>query len=97
MKTIYKYPIEVTDTQFIEMPEGAKILTVKNQLDVGPCLWAEVETDNPVSFRRIEIYGTGNPMHVQESASESIYIGTFMQRQDRLVWHVYEIKKKEII
>lgn len=31
MKKIYKYRIEVTDDQNIEMPVGAKILTVQTQ------------------------------------------------------------------
>lgn len=32
MKKIYKYRIEVTDDQNIEMPVGAKILTVQTQM-----------------------------------------------------------------
>lgn len=42
MKKIYKYRIEVTDDQNIEMPVGAKILTVQTQNGV-PCIWAMVD------------------------------------------------------
>lgn len=92
MHTIYKYPIEVTDVQYIEMPEGAKILTVQVQPDVGPCLWAEVESTNKLAKRRIIVYGTGNPFLPDRDGTAVVrhYIGTFMMRQGRLVWHVYE-------
>lgn len=42
MKTIYKYPLDVTDRQVIAMPEDAEILTVQVQ-NGKPMLWAVVD------------------------------------------------------
>lgn len=33
MKTIWKYPIKITDKQRVRMPAGAKILSVAEQND----------------------------------------------------------------
>lgn len=52
MKTIYKYPLQVTDIQKILMPVYAQILSVQaqnNQL----VLWAVVETEAPTTHRTI--------------------------------------------
>lgn len=71
MKTIHKYPLELTEMQFIEMPKDAKVLTAQSQ-DSKICLWAEVESHQPTELRRFIIYGTGFEM----SDTEEIYIGT---------------------
>lgn len=41
-KTIYKYPLDVTDVQEIKLPVGAEILTVQAQ-NGTLCLWALVD------------------------------------------------------
>lgn len=38
-KRIYKYPLEITDKQSVEMPISAEILTVQIQKE-KPFLWA---------------------------------------------------------
>jgi hypothetical protein len=86
MRTIYKYPLEITDAQTIKMPEGAKILSVHNQGGTT-CLWAEVDTDKELTERAIEIFGTGNPMWVDMGVQRE-FIGTVLDRQ--FVRHVYE-------
>lgn len=87
MKKIYKYPLEITDTQFVELPLGAEILTVQmqgNQL----CLWAMVNTlpEAIKKNRRIEIIGTGNPIPIGDLK----YISTFQMMDGRLIYHVFE-------
>ena len=87
MKKIFKYPLEITDTQFVELPLGAKILTAQmqgNQL----CLWAIVNTlpEAVKKNRRIEIIGTGNPM----PTGELEYISTFQVHGGSLIFHVFE-------
>ena len=89
MKTIYKYPLEITDTQFVELPLGAEILTAQmqgNQL----CLWVLVNPSPDVfkKNRRIEIIGTGNPVPVGDLK----YISTFQQMLvgGGLVFHIFE-------
>lgn len=98
MKTIYKYPLKVTDFQEIELPEGAEILSVQTQiLGSGKrlfvsdrqelCLWAMVDPDNPLVPRRIRIFGTGNPMEYEH---ELKFIGTCQMHNGALIWHVFE-------
>ena len=89
MKKIYKYPLEMTDTQFVYLSLGAEILTVQmqgNQL----CLWAMVNTlpDAIKKNRRIEIVGTGNSVPIGDLK----YISTFQMFQDwgTLTYHVFE-------
>ena len=87
MKKIFKYPLEIIDTQFIELPLGAEILTVQIQGD-QLCLWAMVNT-LPGAIkknRRIEIIGTGYPVPVGELK----YISTFQIMDGSLIFHVFE-------
>ena len=44
MLTIFKYPIPIEDHFTLEMPRGAKILTVKIQRE-NPQLWAMVDSE----------------------------------------------------
>ena len=59
-RRIWKYPLEITDTQNLMMPEGAEILAAQMQGDTL-CLWALVNPDAPKQRREIEVLGTGNP------------------------------------
>ncbi len=105
MKTVYKYPLKITDFQEIDMPEGSEILSVKTQM-LGSgnrlfgndrqelCLFAAVDEENPLVPRRIRIFGTGNPMEYEH---ELKYIGTSQMHNGALIWHVFEnyIKEKQ--
>lgn len=86
MKTIHKFQIEITDSQIVEMPMKAKILSVQVQRHV-PCLWALVDTDYDLENRHIHVYGTGNPM---DELAEYVFIGTIQTQESRFVWHVFE-------
>ena len=86
MKTIWKYTLEITDSQGIEMPKYAKILSVGNQHE-SLCLWVEVEPLMPKEGRRIVIIGTGHDM----PSMLIHYIGSVVINQ--FVWHVYEAKQ----
>jgi len=86
MKTIYKYNLEITDRQIVEMPYNSEIIAVKNQGD-DLCLWAIVETENEVRpTYEIEIYGTGHPMD-KDIFTE--FIETCVM-PNGLVWHVFK-------
>lgn len=82
--TIYKYPLEITDRQVIDMPDGAKILTVQVQHEV-PCVWAPVDPDVASVPRYFTIYGTGHPC-----SAEGQYVGTFLVHGGALVFHIFE-------
>lgn len=83
MKTIYKYPLIATDLQYIDMPNGAVILTVQMQ-GGAMCLWAQVDLDKAEVVRVIAVYGTGNLM----PAEAGQYVGSV--QMPPFVWHVYD-------
>jgi hypothetical protein len=87
MKKIYKYSLALTDTQFVELPLGAEILTVQMQGD-RLCLWAMINTlpEAIKKNRRIEIIGTGNPV----PTGDLKYISTFQMMDGGLIFHVFE-------
>lgn len=71
MKTIFKYPLEITDRQTLYIPRNAKLLDVQVQRGI-PCLWALVDTQKAKEPRKIQIFGTGHP-----AVEAGIYIATF--------------------
>ena len=82
MNRIWKYQLEITDDQYIDMPQGAKPLSVGVQRGV-PCLWADVDPDKVLRPMYIKIIGTGNPI----SKDGTLFIGTF--QLGLFVGHVY--------
>jgi len=87
MKTIWKYALLVADRQELQMPTGANFLAVQVQRE-EICLWALVDTDNPLVGRRIHTYGTG-----QGLGELGTYIGTYQLRGGGLVFHVFEERR----
>lgn len=84
MKTIHKYPIQLTDAQWVKMPAQAEILSVGMQNGVM-CLWAIVDpVFNTRDDKYICIVGTGNPF----DGVYKKFIGTVFDRD--FVWHVFE-------
>lgn len=86
-RQIFKYQLDTTDIQQVEMPEGAEILCVQTQYGI-PCIWALVQPNAALSKRTIEIFGTGH--NVPENANRK-YIGTYQLRQVNLVFHCFEL------
>lgn len=88
MNRIFKYRLEVADEQEIELPSGARILTVQTQQGT-PCLWAIVDDEDVASKRRIRVVGTGHPIR---NISNLSYVGTFQLMSGNLVFHVFEVR-----
>ena len=87
MKTIWKYEIQTTNVQTIDMPTGATILCVQIQ-DGVPCIWAMVESKHgSLEMRTIVIYETG----YQIDRPDLRYIGTY--QDDIFVFHVFEMNQ----
>lgn len=87
METIYKYDLQVTDHQVIQLPKGAKILTVQEQLQI-PCIWALVDPIAQKEDVEVWTFGTGHEM--TDSLSGKIkYLGTYQLNGGRLVFHVF--------
>ena len=93
---IFKYPVKVADESEIKMPKGANILSVQTQRG-EPCLYAMVDTEAEEETRYFRVIGTGNPIPEFDEASKMRYkrgydyIGTFLQYNDSLVWHLLEV------
>lgn len=86
MKRIYKYKFE--DGRPVEMPIGAKILSIQTQND-RPYIWALVDIDVECEFRYFSIVGTG---HDFPEADDFTYINTI--QDGPFVWHIFELIKK---
>lgn len=83
---VWEWPLAITDSQTIEMPLGAKILTVQIQGEV-PVMYALCNKKLATRRRRkIAIHGTGNPMPDEPG----VYIATFQLHEGLLVFHVFE-------
>lgn len=85
MKTIWKYKLETKDSQTIDMPKHAKILTAHVQGN-DICIWAIVETNNSFVPRIIEVFGTGH--HMPEHRRK--YISSVLMFNGNLVFHLFE-------
>lgn len=88
-QTIYKYELELSDSQTIYMPKGAEILTVQVQ-DGRPVIWVLVAPSKgrAKEERMIETFGTGNP--IESENIERRYIGTYQMMGGSLIFHVFE-------
>lgn len=89
MKTIWKFPLGNGDSQRIEMPKNAAILTVQTQ-DGHACIWAIVDIDDgsETEMRTFEIYGTGQPLREDKDIARP-YVATI--QQPPFVWHIFEV------
>ena len=91
MAAVWKYPLNITDTQEVWMPPGAKALTVQVQQGV-PCLWAlvdDVARHEDFVPRRVHVHGTG---HLVEDGFGLDYISSFQTQilgAGVLVFHVF--------
>ena len=89
MTTIYKYELEVTDSQEISLPPSASILSA--QVQQGKvCLWVRLYPAELylADAREIRIYGTGHPI---EPTLNLRFIDTVQLANGSLVFHVFEV------
>jgi hypothetical protein len=81
---IWKFPLQITDEQLVEMPVLARPLSVAEQ-DGQLVMWVHLnEKSNEKRHYKIRIIGTGNPM----PDSVGNFIGTVVMSYG-LVWHVF--------
>jgi len=83
MDVIYKYPIEITDLQGIELPEGYQILKVAEQ-DGGLFVWVKVDTDAKLIKRPFVVVGTGHELDMYGF----LHLDSVVM-SNGLVWHVF--------
>ena len=85
MTTIYKYTLPNVGRNVLDLPDGAKVLTVQMQGHAA-CLWAQVEPHKPTGRRFFDVYGTGHDM----PADPGDYVATIQMESGALVWHVFD-------
>jgi hypothetical protein len=85
MRTIWKFKlIEGVDRFVMEMPKGARILSLQTQ-NGESCFWAMIpDTEAGWETRKFVLYGTGHPI----TEDNLQYIGTF--QQPPYVFHLFE-------
>lgn len=84
-RTIWKFPLEITREQVIDLPKDAYILSVQAQ-DGVPTIWAKVDPSADVVPTTIVLRGTGQPFDAADD--EDYHIGTVQIDGD--VWHAFE-------
>ena len=85
METIWKFPLEITARQTLEIPELYRVLHVGTQHD-QPCLWVQVDPDHEIEDVTIVCVGTGHALSLYDNYG---YIGTVMTHGDKFVWHYF--------
>lgn len=92
MNRIFKYPLHIEDAQLVNMPAGAKMLSVGADSNDTPCLWALIDdhVDTPRVSRLVIIRGTG---HSCDQINPDWFVGTVIVKP--LVWHIF-VKPEEI-
>lgn len=87
---IYKWPLEITDKQVLDLPVGAEILSVGNQNE-KLVLWALNNGDIQNTERRtLYVFGTGELLPEIEGG-DAEYIGTVVMQNGLLVLHVFDL------
>jgi hypothetical protein len=82
---IYKYPIDTClQVQTINLPWNSILLHVGLDPTGRPCIWAQVDVDNPKKKElQVQVVGTG----WDTPNNDWDYLGTFLQGD--FVWHIY--------
>lgn len=88
MRSIWKFTPAMRDYSIVQMPKGARILSVGNKNETL-CVWALVETSAPMVERTFRIAGTGHP--VNYDVTPEMFVGTAMFESGRLVFHVFDM------
>lgn len=87
MKTIWKYPLDITDSQVLTIPKGAHFLSVIEQSDI-PVLYALVNPSLPTEQTEVLIRGTGHPID-EAHLPRYVFLGTVGTHSGTLVWHIF--------
>ena len=84
-KIIYKYPLDFTYPQSIDVLFFADILYVDSQRNT-PTIWAIIDTDDKSTIE-VDVYiiSTGQAF----DASNKLYVGSCITENGLFVWHIF--------
>ena len=88
MRVVHKYPFPIEDHFRLELPLGAKVLSVQVQRG-QPCLWALVTPSTPLGERFFRLAGTGH--EITQEPSRLKHVGTFQLHDGAIVFHLFEV------
>ena len=89
MLRVYKYTVPVEDYFSLDLPAGAKILTVQAQHE-EPQIWALVDPGQQSKVRHnFRVSGTGHD--IKENKDGLSYIGTFQLAGGNFIGHLFEV------
>jgi len=86
-KEIWKFELDMIESDTIDMPIGAEILTVQAQ-NGFPCLWALVDPLTLTEKRFFEEKVA--TVYSLKSDIDRVYLGTYKLYNGSLVFHVFE-------
>lgn len=86
MNVIWKAELKTIDVQEIEVPVGAEMLCVHEQLNRA-CIWYRGDPLAEKEKRLIGLVATGKPVPERD---DSRYLGTVFLLGGNLVFHVFE-------
>jgi hypothetical protein len=87
VRTIWKFPIEPADKFRLDLPKGARFLSVQMQHGEPQSWWLVDPTTNEREARRFRVHGTG---HEVDGADRLVFLGTFQLAGGALVFHLFE-------
>ena len=93
-RTIWKYTLEIVDSQTIEVPGGSELLSVIEQNN-ELVLYALVNPSIPTQSFNVQIKGTGHPVD-STLLLNYYFFGTVSTRNGSLVWHIF-IERKALL
>lgn len=86
---IFKYPLKFQITQVLDLPKGAEILTVQDQVGTLT-LWARIPASLDGRYTEFSPFSviiapTGREVYDYGAS----YLTTVQQQEGKLVWHVF--------
>ena len=90
MTTVYKYTVFPSQEAVeVEMPEDAMILSFGVDGLNRPCIWALVNTENPIEKREFFCVGTGWNLDEIFAGEPVVYAGSVTDAMG-MVWHLFD-------
>jgi len=86
MITVHKYKLDPYNAQ-VNLPVGAEVLSAGYQLG-EICIWAKVDTEQPMEERYFKVFGTGHKIHINMGIDYKFISTVFI---DTFVFHVFEV------
>lgn len=97
MKTVEKYPVQVTNAPTVMLPKGAQVLSFQSQRDEAFIwtlfIWALVDTSQPPESRQFFLQSTGDLCVFDETCVR--FVGTAQLREGAFVFHLFEQKPED--